>query len=61
MDRLSLFITLPEDGGGATAQALGIRRSYIISPKTFILTLKRIKIKKTHEKCKEISMIINQN
>jgi len=47
MDRLSLFITLPEDGGGATAQALGIRRSYIISPKTFILTLKRIKIKNT--------------
>jgi len=40
---------------------LGIRRSYIISPKTFILTLKRIKNKKTHEKCEEISAFINQN
>jgi len=61
IDRFSLFITLPEDGGGATAQVLGIRRSYIISPKTFILTLKRIKNKKTHEKCEEIFTFINQN
>jgi len=56
MDRLSLFIsiTLPEDcGGGATSRVLGIRRSYIISPKTFILTLKRMKNKKNMKNVKK--------